>query len=324
MSSELSLLASQLLSVSIAGGLNLYATVALLGVASRFGWIQTLPPALLGLENELIIASAGALFLIEFVVDKIPHLDSLWDALHTFIRPIATALLALGALATQEPVLQIGGALLAGSVALATHMAKAGFRMARNARPGTAANKGISLAEDAAALVLAGVVLRFSAAAPWIAGGFIVLALLLAPRLLRAFILGIRALSAFLRGFFGTAQWHDVDEVPPRLRALLPPQPIAQAAPRAARAALSGPAGVVGAFRNGWLVVTGEGPFFVYRTILGPRRIQLPPGLDVRVHRGPWADTMEVEAERMRYTLFLLKDGPSGERVLPEIQVVQG
>src|SRR5687768_9074212 len=88
----------QLTAASFAGGLNLYLTVALIGISARLNLIPVLPPGLHGLENVLLIASALLLYLIEFIVDKVPHADSVWDALHTVIRPLGTALLAALAL----------------------------------------------------------------------------------------------------------------------------------------------------------------------------------------------------------------------------------
>src|SRR4051812_10683937 len=89
----IAILAGQLLGTAFASGLNLYATVALLGMASRFHWIHQLPTGLRGLENGLVIGSALLLFVIEFVVEKVQYAGAVWDAIHTIVRPFAAALL---------------------------------------------------------------------------------------------------------------------------------------------------------------------------------------------------------------------------------------
>src|SRR5687768_2455810 len=101
----------QLTAAAFAGGLNLYLTVALVGISSRLNLLPALPPGLKGLENILVISSAIVLYLIEFVIDKVPHADSIWDALHTVVRPLGTALLAALALDAAPFHVQIGAAL---------------------------------------------------------------------------------------------------------------------------------------------------------------------------------------------------------------------
>src|SRR5262249_53785283 len=110
-------LLSLALGSSWAAGINLYITVLLLGLLNRFD-IITLPQGLQGLSHTWVLATAGFLTLIEFVMDKIPYVDSTWDAIHTFIRIPAGALLAAGAFADVPPHMQIIAALLGGTVAL--------------------------------------------------------------------------------------------------------------------------------------------------------------------------------------------------------------
>src|SRR5262245_28164397 len=98
------------LGFSLAAGVNVYATVALLGLASRYGWVE-LPERFRVFDTPWIIGTAGVLYVIEFVADKIPWFDSVWDAIHTFGRPVGAALVAVGALGQASP-------LVAGSVAL--------------------------------------------------------------------------------------------------------------------------------------------------------------------------------------------------------------
>ena len=122
------------LGTSFASGLNLYATVAAAGIFQRLG-IVDLPPALDVLSNPVIIGIALALFVIEFIADKVPLVDSAWDAIHTFIRPPAAMLLAWASFGEVSEVWKLGAALLAGSVALTSHGAKASARAAANTSP---------------------------------------------------------------------------------------------------------------------------------------------------------------------------------------------
>jgi len=146
-----------LLGASFASGINLYATVATLGLLQRFEVIA-LPPSLAILAHPVVLALAVALYLIEFVADKIPVVDHLWDAVHTFIRPPAAALLAYAAVAPASSgvpeIWRIAAALLAGSIALTAHSTKAATRGAVNASPEPFSTAAVSFAEDLLAIGL--------------------------------------------------------------------------------------------------------------------------------------------------------------------------
>jgi hypothetical protein len=142
------------LGTSFASGLNVYATVAAAGLFQRFGVVQ-LPDSLQVLANPFVIGLAAILFIIEFVADKIPYVDSAWDALHTFIRPPAAALIAYSAFGEVPTEWKTGAALLAGGVALTSHGAKATTRAAANTSPEPVSNWILSLAEDGLAVFLA-------------------------------------------------------------------------------------------------------------------------------------------------------------------------
>lgn len=131
-------------------GINLYATVAALGIAQAAGWIE-LPPGLEVLGNPAVIAVAAVLYFVEFFADKIPYVDTGWDAIHTFIRVPAGALLAARALGPTRPALELVAALAGGSAAFAAHGTKATTRLAINASPEPFTNWAASLAEDLAA-----------------------------------------------------------------------------------------------------------------------------------------------------------------------------
>ena len=141
------------LGTSFASGLNLYATVATLGLLAHSG-VLTLPPALQLLDSWYVIGASGLLFAVEFFADKIPYFDTFWDAIHTFIRPPAAALLAFTAAGAAPPEWRWGAALLAGGVALTSHGTKASARAAVNASPEPFSNWILSLGEDGLAVWL--------------------------------------------------------------------------------------------------------------------------------------------------------------------------
>lgn len=308
----------QIVAAAFAGGLNLYLTIALIGLTSRFGLIPALPAGLKGLENTIVIASAVLLYAVEFVVDKIPHADSVWDALHTVIRPLGVALLTVLALSTATFEQQTGAALLAGLVALASHSSKAGLRLVLNTSPSRWRNTIISTTEDIVAAALAVVALRHPVAAIAVGAGVAAIILLLGPRLWRALGLGARAFAARLHAFFGAPGWLSLDDLPPRLRTLVPPLPLGRGEPRALRAALRGMPGV-SAYRCGWLVFSYDQTSFLYRSLLGGRSLPMPRLSQLVMRRGIWTDTIDFSLNGKAGTIYLLKDGPSAEVAIADL-----
>jgi hypothetical protein len=132
---------------AFASGINLYATIAVLGLCSRYELIA-LPEAFRAFDDPIVITAAIGMYLIEFVADKIPWVDSAWDAVHTVIRPVGGALVAVTALGSASPSMQTLAALLGGSVAMTTHLTKAGTRAAANTSPEPFSNWFLSLGED--------------------------------------------------------------------------------------------------------------------------------------------------------------------------------
>jgi len=139
---------SVLLGSSWASGVNLYLTVAGLGIAGRFGWVN-LPGNLETITSLPVILIALVLFAVEFFADKIPYVDSAWDSIHTFIRPVGGATLAYMAMAGVSPAIQMPVALLGGGIAMDSHLTKATARVAINSSPEPVTNSLASLSEDA-------------------------------------------------------------------------------------------------------------------------------------------------------------------------------
>jgi len=141
------------LGAGFSSGLNLYAAVATLGLLQRFGVIH-LPGSLQALAHPWVLGIAIALYLVEFFADKIPYVDTVWDAIHTFIRPPAAAILAYAAAGGASAEWRWGAALLAGGVALTSHGTKASARAAVNTSPEPFSNWALSFGEDVLAVWL--------------------------------------------------------------------------------------------------------------------------------------------------------------------------
>jgi hypothetical protein len=142
-----------------ASGLRLYLVVFILGLAAHFQYIE-LPAGLHVLAHPYVIGAAGFLLAVEFLADKIPGLDTAWDAIHTFIRIPAGALLAAGATGDDVSAYTVAAGLLGGAITAGTHFAKAGSRAAINTSPEPFTNWGASFTEDA--MVLGGTWLAFA------------------------------------------------------------------------------------------------------------------------------------------------------------------
>ena len=178
---------------SLTAGLNLYITLLTLGLMNRFEVIR-LPEQLQVLSNPWVIGISAALLLIEFIADKVPYVDNVWDAIHTFIRVPAGALLAAGAMGDVPDHIVWTAAIVGGFVSLTSHGAKASTRLAVNSTPEPFSNWFLSAAEDIVSLV----VLWLIASHPYIA-------LVAASCLLALFAFAVYLFYRFLRFLFRPA-----------------------------------------------------------------------------------------------------------------------
>ena len=174
------------LGFSFAAGLNLYATVALIGLASRYGWVA-LPAEYAMFDNPWVIGAAIVLYIVEFFADKIPWVDTLWDSVHTFIRPIGGALVAVAGLGDASPGTQGIIALLGGVVAASSHATKAGTRVMANTSPEPVSNWILSLFEDGLVVGLGLLAIQFPIAALVVTTAMLLVMLALAATIVRAF-----------------------------------------------------------------------------------------------------------------------------------------
>jgi hypothetical protein len=183
---------SLLAAIGFAAGLNLYATIAVLGLLARFGHLP-LPPGLHLLAGWPVIIASLALFAIEFFADKIPAFDLLWNALHTFIRVPVAGLLAYQATAQLSPEHQLLATLLGAAVALVAHSGKTAARAAVTPSPEPFSNITLSLVEDALAIALTWLATRH----PYVAG---TLAMIFVVIIALAIRWVVRAMRALFRG----------------------------------------------------------------------------------------------------------------------------
>ncbi len=188
------------LGVAWASGINLYAAILVMGVMGAGGYTE-LPPSLTVLQDPMVLTAAGIMYFVEFFADKIPGVDSGWDAIHTFIRIPAGAMLAVGAAQGLEinQAAELAAALLGGSLAATSHLTKASTRLVLNASPEPITNATASIFEDLAVIGGLWTALNY----PLLFIAFIILfvavAIWLLPKLWRA----IKNIAATMRGWFG-------------------------------------------------------------------------------------------------------------------------
>jgi uncharacterized protein DUF4126 len=182
-----------LVAISFAAGLNVYATVATLGLLARTG-VLVLPAGLDSIASEWVIGGSALLFFVEFIADKIPLFDLIWNALHTFVRVPVGALLAYGATSQLGPGWQAVAAAVGGTIALAAHGAKTAARAAVTPSPEPFSNFALSVAEDA-----------FTIFITWFATGHPLQAAAIVAVLLVAIVVMLRWIVHALRSLFDVA-----------------------------------------------------------------------------------------------------------------------
>lgn len=173
------------LGFSFAAGINLYATVAILGLTSRYGWVE-LPEQFRVFDNDVVIAVALILYVVEFIADKVPWVDSVWDAVHTVIRPVGGALIAVATLGDTSPAVEGLVALLGGTLAAGSHFTKAGTRAMANTSPEPFSNWVLSIGEDIFVLGLGFLALKYPTVAAVIVIVAVILMIVFATWIIRA------------------------------------------------------------------------------------------------------------------------------------------
>jgi hypothetical protein len=182
-------LSALLVVVSFSAGLNVYATVGMLGILARFN-VLALPPALHAVQDWKVIAACGALFLLEFVGDKIPVFDLLWNAAHTFVRVPVAAYLAFAATSQLPQWEQLAATFAGGLIALAAHGGKTAARAAVTNSPEPVTNFALSLGEDALVIFL----MYFATKHPYLASAIVFTALWTIALLIHYVVRALRSL----------------------------------------------------------------------------------------------------------------------------------
>lgn len=190
--------------IGLLSGIRLYLTILGLGAAIRFHWIalESSQNGLAVLADWRVMTVAGIACAIEFVADKVPWVDSMWDSIHTFIRPVGAMILGARAFMHTDPAVQAILAILCGGLALSGHSAKAAARLAVNQSPEPFSNIALSLAGDAAVPVATWTAFHFPLLTLGFVGIFVLLFGWLAPRVWRAIHLEMAALSATITRWF--------------------------------------------------------------------------------------------------------------------------
>jgi uncharacterized protein DUF4126 len=189
-------IAALVIAASFAAGLNIYATVLTLGILARTQWVA-LPPGLDSLGHTWVLVTCGIMFAIEFVADKIPGFDLIWNGLHTVVRVPIAALVAYHASSALTPQMQILATALGAGIALAAHSSKTAVRAAVTPSPEPVSNIALSSTEDVVAVGLT----WFATHHPFIAASIAIILLLAAVLAARALL---RAIQRPLRKLFGT------------------------------------------------------------------------------------------------------------------------
>ncbi len=197
--------------VAWASGINLYATLLTLGVLANTGNIE-LPPDLQVVANPMVMLAAGLMYFIEFFADKTPGVDTSWDAIHTFIRIPAGAMLAAGAVGEIGPAAQVAAALIGGGLTAGTHATKAGSRVLINTSPEPFSNWTASVGEDLAVIVGVWASLHHPVLFLILLVLFIALAIWLLPKIWD----GIKRVFRFVGGLFGKKQEVDTSTEKPK------------------------------------------------------------------------------------------------------------
>ncbi len=300
-----------ILGLSVVSGVNLYLAVLAVGIAERFHWVTGLPPELHILSHPLVLATAGLLFLVEFFADKIPFVTVIWDSIHTVIRPLGGALLALGAAGQLHPVVQVLAMLAGGTIALGSHGTKMGLRLLAHTTPEPTTHSLLSVAEDVGVLGLLALVYTHPYIALPVLAAILVLIALLLPLAFRVVNFLLSSLGGRIRSWVNQAGRQDV----PRWveLALLEVEPLEAAwVGRAfARRVKGAPR-----LREGYLARIGNRWVFIHRGIFRTKAILMEEGRrePVRLDTGLFWDCAVFLREGKVQDFLILKDRAAGLR----------
>lgn len=194
---------SGLLGIAFASGVNLYAAVLMVGLGIRFNLLQGLPAELQPLANPIVLGVAAVLYVMEFVADKIPVVSAVWDTIHTVIRPLGAAAMALAATAKLGPLEQTLVALLGGGLALTSHTTKMGVRLLAHGTGEPVTQAGLSIIEDVFAFSLVAFASQYPLLTAVIVAVLVVVCFIVIRLVWKALRAVFRGASQRMRSWFG-------------------------------------------------------------------------------------------------------------------------
>jgi hypothetical protein len=299
-----------LLPLSLVAGVDLYLTLLFLGLATRLGWESAPPGALGDLAVPAVLIAAGVLYLVERISERYAFASVLWNAVHTVIRPMAGALLALLALSDLPLSTRVGGAFAGASLALAAHVTRSGWELLLTLMPAPGRVRLIaSVAEDAGSLAMLSLLLDAPAAAAGLAVLAIIAGLRWGQASSNAFVFALRLLWDSARAVLSHRRWRGPDRFPAWLRKAVED-------PAGGGGLRGSPAGALnfpglGLFRRGWVVVLGGTPLFLYRARKNARAVDLVTSRALKVTPTILHNRVDLgDIEGQTYTLYVSLDGP--------------
>ena len=303
---------ASILGLSFASGVNLYLGVLVTGLCVRYHWVTGLPGELSILGHPAVLIAAGVLYLVEFFADKVPFVTIIWDFIHTVVRPVGGALLALAAAGDLPPVVKVIAMLAGGTIALSTHGTKMGFRLAAHAAPEPATHAAISVAEDLGVVALLSLAYRYPAIATAVLLALLAFMAFFIPRLLRTLGFLFSSLAGRVRAWFGPASGVAPAWVLERALAVDPcgTSRILEAYARSVKGAPK--------LADGFLVRTDQRWHFIYRGLFRSRTVDLDEGRlePLRRDRGWFYDTLHFTREGKVMSFYVTKDWAAAEERL--------
>ncbi|GAB4330028.1 MAG: hypothetical protein Kow0099_00310 [Candidatus Abyssubacteria bacterium] len=310
---------SSVMGLSMTSGINLYATVAVVGIVTKFKMITGLPPEFEAFNNDLIIMLAVALYLCEFAADKIPGFDSLWDSVHTIIRPFGAALVSMAAVGEAAPSVEVLAGLTGATLALGTHTAKAGTRLIVNTSPEPFSNMVVSFAEDIGVVGLVLLVMAHPYIALLVSVVLLVLLVRFGPGLWRGALLVLKAIPIKLLSLFQTGAGEVKEGLPDNFDELVDEQISKNEQVRASLKCYARNVKGCGRNRKGYLILTDRQALFAFRRFFKSRVKQwhFPDLEKAKLQRRFLVDVLSVKSEgKFLRFLFLKNRSGAAEQLL--------
>jgi hypothetical protein len=263
------------LGLSLTSGINLYATVAVVGLVTKFELIHGLPPEFQAFNNDFIIVLAILLYSCEFLADKIPAFDSVWDSVHTAIRPFGAALIAMTVVGEAGPTVEICAGLLGASLGLATHTAKAGTRLVVNTSPEPFSNAALSVGEDLAVAGIAVLVMSHPYLSLVVSLTIVILLVRYGPGLWRGAVLILKAVTTRVVSAFSTeAQVSLTSFVPDAIQQVVDARIVREEKIEVSQRCHARKVRGCGWNKRGYLIVTDRRVLFAFRRFFRTRTVE--------------------------------------------------